>query len=145
MEDFTLAEATEAEVRCIISTRFAAEHWAPGLMDEAVEYALAYLRSPEYSKKRRRLHQRLGDALAAKGWRVELERGVWLVEGGAGDPPRTLAIENATIWRSALKATEALAAARRFRPFLMGRLVDCWVGGDGEAPAAPDAVDERRV
>ena len=53
-----------------------------------------------------------------KRWHVELEPGVWLLDGDEGDPPRTLDAQCADSWRSLVKAKAALALARTYRPFV---------------------------
>lgn len=50
---------------------------------------------------------------------------VWLAaDDGCGDPPRTLCIENAVRFPNRREALKALCAARKFRPFRRGHLVD---------------------
>lgn len=48
---------------------------------------------------------------------------VWLADG-EGDPPRTLVIDNAKRFPNRRSALKALIAARMFRPFRRGHLVD---------------------
>lgn len=54
---------------------------------------------------------------------IELEEGVWLADG-EGDPPRTLVMENAKDFANMKEATEALAKARKSRPFIGARIID---------------------
>ena len=47
---------------------------------------------------------------------------VWLADG-EGDPPRTLRFENAARFSNRHKAVKALIAARDYRPFRRGQIV----------------------
>jgi hypothetical protein len=60
-----------------------------------------------------------------RGCVVRLEPGVWLTDGD-GDPPRTLQPMNAKIY-TAREARRALAAARRYRPFRLARVLPATV------------------
>jgi len=55
-------------------------------------------------------------------WIVELENNVWIAPWD-GDPGRTVKKENAEVFEDKLKASQAIAYARVFRPFKNAKVV----------------------
>jgi hypothetical protein len=54
---------------------------------------------------------------------VELQEGCWL-KSGEGDPPRTLDIRNAKVYRRRFAAEYGLKKARECRPFRSAKVVE---------------------